>query len=266
VSFLRYILPIGAIGLAVLIAIAAVVLWQRTSRPASITALVVSIMAILLGIWLWNWFHYSPTRAQLEAWVTDPTSHVDLSTFMATPCPGAPFQLPSKGFVGFLYGDKSAPYMPWNPHTGVDIFGDGAPGNVPVYAAYEGYLTRLSSWTSAVIIRIPKDPFNPSRQIWTYYSHMANETGDTSYISSDFPPGTSEKFVTQGTLLGYQGLYNGTADYAISMHVHFSITLSGSNGSFTNETRFYNTIDPSPYFGFNVNADKNPIIPVACDK
>jgi hypothetical protein len=138
VSFLRYILPIGAIGLAVLIAIAAVVLWQRTSRPASITALVVSIMAILLGIWLWNWFHYSPTRAQLEAWVTDPTSHVDLSTFMATPCPGAPFQLPSKGFVGFLYGDKSAPYMPWNPHTGVDIFGDGAPGNVPVYAAYEG--------------------------------------------------------------------------------------------------------------------------------
>jgi hypothetical protein len=222
-----------------------------------------SAVLILAGVWVWQLFRYSPTRDQLIAWVTNPASRSALTTDMQTPCPGAPFRLPSKGFVGFLYGDNTSPYTPFNPHPGVDVFGDGDPGMVPVYAAYDGYLTRLSGWISAVIIRIPHDPLDPTRQIWTYYTHMASESGDTSYISAEFPAGTSEKFVKQGTLLGYQGLYNGTAG-AITMHVHFSVVLSDPDGSFRNEERFGNTIDPSPYFGLNLNAGKNPAIPVAC--
>ena len=81
-----------------------------------------------------------------------------------------------------------------------------------------------------------------------------------------FPPGTEEEFVRQGTLLGYQGLYNGTEGYQITMHVHFSIVLSDSNDSFRNETRFGNTIDPSPYFGLTLNAGQGPVIPVTCGK
>ncbi len=207
---------------------------------------------------------YSPTAGILDDYLAAPNSHPELITDRTKPCPNAPFQLPSTGFVGFLYNDPTAPYTILAPHTGVDIFGDGDVGTVPVYAAYDGYLTRLSSWISAVIIRIPHDPLDPSRHIWTYYAHMASLDGTQSYISTDFPPGTSEKFVTKGTLLGYQGLYAGVGAAPIKMHVHFSVVLSDSSGSFTNETRIQNTLDPSPYLGFNVNAAKQPLIPVKC--
>jgi hypothetical protein len=39
-----------------------------------------------------------------------------------------------------------------NPHPGIDIFGNGAVGTVPVYAAYDGYLTREATWISAVVL------------------------------------------------------------------------------------------------------------------
>jgi murein DD-endopeptidase MepM/ murein hydrolase activator NlpD len=205
----------------------------------------------------------SPTAETLRAWFRAPEVRPTLISRFATPCPNAPFLLPSEGFVGFLYGDPTAPYTPFAPHTGIDIFGDGAPGTVPVRAAYDGYLTRLPEWRSTIIIRHPSDPLQPDRQIWTYYTHMASENGAQSYIVDDFPPGTHEKFVKRGTLLGYQGLYSG-APYRIGMHVHFSVVLSAPDGSFRNETQIGNTLDPSPYLGFNADASRNPSIPVRC--
>jgi murein DD-endopeptidase MepM/ murein hydrolase activator NlpD len=134
-----------------------------------------------------------------------------------------------------------------------------------VYAAYDGYLTRLPGWISAVIIRHPRDPLAAEpRQIWTYYAHMASKDGVQSYISAQFPPGTSEVFVPQGTLLGYQGLYSGNSTFAIGLHVHFSIVLSEANGSFKNESSLSNTLDPSPYLGLPVNANNRPALPVRC--
>ena len=175
----------------------------------------------------------SPTAQTLRAWFQSPEARPTLISRLSAPCPNAPFLLPSTGFVGFLYGDPTAPYTPLAPHTGIDIFGDGAVGTVPVYAAYDGYLTRLPEWRSSLIIRHPNDPLQPDRQIWTYYTHMASENGAQSYIVDDFPPATSEKFVRRGTLLGYQGLYSGAA-YRIGLHVHFSVVLSEPDGSFRN--------------------------------
>ena len=242
---------------------------RRTKRRTLLILVIVLLVALPVIGWVgWRLIRraaYSPTSKQLDAWFSDPASRPALVTSLVKPCPGAPFRLPSVGFVGFLYGDPTAPYTPLNAHSGVDIFGYGDPGTVPVYAAYDGYLTRLAGWISAVIIRIPHDPLDPSRQIWTYYTHMANLSGERSFISDAFPPGTSEKFVTRGTRLGYQGLYNGgIGARPIGMHVHFSVVLSDSSGSFRNETYISNTLDPSPYFGFNVNATKNPTIPVEC--
>ncbi len=223
------------------------------------------LILVLAGWWVLRRAVSSPTRSQMAAWDRDRAHRADLITDLATPCPGAPFRLPVVGFVGFLYGDQTSPNSPLDPHTGIDIFGDGDPGTVPVYAAYDGYLTRLKGWASALIIRIPHDPLDPTRQIWTYYTHMANLSGDVSYIDPAFPPGTSEKFVKQGTLLGYMGLFDGgPGTRPIWMHLHFSVVLSDSTGSFRNETRIENTLDPSPYFGFNVNAGRNPVIPVHC--
>jgi peptidoglycan LD-endopeptidase LytH len=239
----------------------------KTVRRRTITITIVGIL-LLAGIFFIRWWRYtgrySPTEPLLGTYLFDPQDHAELVTDLKSPCPNAPFLLPSRGFVGLLFSDPSAPYNPVARHPGVDIFGNGEVGTVPVYAAYDGYLSRLPGWISSVVIRIPNDPLDTSRQIWIYYAHMASISGSTSYISSEFPVGTSEKFVKQGTLIGYQGLYAGGGMPPIAMHVHFSVVQSNPDGTFKNEARFGNTLDPSPYFGMNLNADANPTIPVRC--
>ncbi len=200
----------------------------------------------------------------IHRWFNDPGSRAELSTVQREPCPGAPFLLPSDGLVGLLWRDPAAPYNLLNRHTGLDIFGDGQPGTVPVYAAYDGYLTRLPEWKSTVIIR-HDDPLQPGRTIWTYYTHMASKDGNPSFVVDDFPPGIHEVWVTQGTLLGYQGEYNGEGLFPIGMHVHVSIVKSAPDGSFKNEARIGNTLDPSPYFGMDLNIKNKPPRPVHCE-
>jgi murein DD-endopeptidase MepM/ murein hydrolase activator NlpD len=161
--------------------------------------------------------------------------------------------MPTSGFIGFIWDDS---FRPGHRHQGIDIFGGENPGVTPVYAAYDGYLTRLPDWKSSLIIRIPSDPLNPSQQIWTYYTHMANDDG-SSYILTDYPPGTLEVFIEAGTLLGYQGNYSGDPNNPTGVHLHFSIVKDNGSGSFLNELKIQNTIDPSPYLGMDLNARNN---------
>ena len=84
-----------------------------------------------------------------------------------------PFILPSDGLIGLRWQDPAAPYTVLNLHPGIDIFGTGEPGTVPVYAAYDGYLTRLPEWLSTVIIR-HDDPLQAGRAIWTYSVRSAS--------------------------------------------------------------------------------------------
>lgn len=200
----------------------------------------------------------------IHRWFTDASSRRQLATVMnRQPCPGAPFILPSDGLVGLLWNDPAAPYTVFSTHTGLDIFGDGAPGKVPVYAAYQGYLSRLPDWKSSVIIR-HDDPLQPGRTIWTYYTHMASHDGSRAYIAADFPPGTSETWVERGTLLGYQGEYAGAGRAPIGLHVHFTIVLSDDDGAFLNEAQLANTLDPSPYLGMPANIARLPERPIGC--
>lgn len=173
-------------------------------------------------------------------------------------CTAAPFVMPTAGWVGILYGDTILGTV---NHSGLDIFGLAGNGVTPVYAAYDGYVTRLPEWVSAVIIRHPQDPLMPGRQIWTYYTHMGDESGH-SYIIDQIPPGTVELPVKQGTLLGYQGDFNGQSWRPIDTHLHFSIVLDDGKGRFLNETDRANTLDPSPYLGMRLNAscaDRPPL-------
>jgi peptidoglycan LD-endopeptidase LytH len=174
-----------------------------------------------------------------------------------TQCPEAPFVIPTDGWIGVLYGDS---ILGTRNHSGLDIFGLEGNGVTPVYAAYDGYLTRLPEWTSAVIIRHPQDPLNPGRQIWTYYTHLADARGN-SYILLQIPAGTYELPVKQGTLLGFQGDYT-TTPWGVDTHLHFSIVRDNGIGRFLNETDITNTIDPSPYLGMRLNTtcgDRPPV-------
>lgn len=201
----------------------------------------------------------------LNAWFSDPASRPALATEFSEPCPGYPFLVPSAGLVGGLpWNAAYGPYTVLNPHPGIDIFGLGAPGTIPIYAAYDGELTREEGWRSAVIIR-HADPLQPGRTIWTYYTHMADLSGEQSYIVDRFPPGSENIPVRQGELIGYQGVYNGglTAP-RVGLHLHFSIVTSDLLGRYKNEAVFENTLDPTPYLGLALNDPPSAAFPLAC--
>lgn len=190
---------------------------------------------------------------RLREYWSDPERHADWAIRAGERCGGAPFVAPTDGYIGFVWGDS---FGPGHRHQGLDIFGPTGPdglGQTPVVAAYDGYLTRRPDWRSAVIVRIPQDPLQPDRQIWAYYTHMADPEG-SSFIDSSFPPGTFEQFVRAGTLLGYQGNYSADPASPTGMHLHFSIVRDDGQGEFLNELEIENTLDPSPYLGVEVNA------------
>jgi len=193
----------------------------------------------------------SAVRTQrLGEFFQDTSEHTDWMVQAGERCGDAPFVMPTTAYIGFIWDDS---FRPGHRHSGLDMFGGGKPGDTPVYAAADGYLTRLSDWKSSVIIRIPEDPFQPGRTIWTYYTHMADPDGN-SLIAADFPPGTEEVFVTAGTLLGHQGNFSGTPGSPTGVHLHFSVVLSDGQEKFLNELDINNTLDPSPYLGIDLNA------------
>jgi murein DD-endopeptidase MepM/ murein hydrolase activator NlpD len=167
-------------------------------------------------------------------------------------CGNAPFAFPTRGVILGLW-DQS--YRFGHRHSGIDIFSGTVPGVTPVYAAYPGYLTRLPDWRSTVIIRIPSDPLNPGQQIWIYYTHLANQDGE-SFVSEEFPQGTFEQYVEAGAFLGYMGDYSGDPGNPTGLHLHVSI-VRDEDGEFLNELDINNTYDPSPYFGLPLNHREN---------
>jgi len=208
----------------------------------------------------------APPSDGFAMWRTaDPDERQAMMTTRAgVVCPGAPFILPADGWIGLLYGDPRSPYTQAHRHQGIDIFSPGPAGVTPVLAAYDGYVTRQPEWKSALIMRVPEDPLQPGRQIWLYYTHMADETGEIDFISDAFPPGTREVFVEQGTLLGYTGDYSGDPLRGVWVHLHFSIVLDDGQGNYRSELEFNNTVDPSRYLGLPVNVACAPLVP-ACD-
>ncbi len=216
--------------------------------------IIILVIVIVSGLFLFFTVRPSRQRAlQLFAWLNDPTSHPEWVIAAGSRCGSAPFVFPTRGVVGFLWDDS---FQIGHRHQGIDIFGGTKIGVTPVTAAYAGFLTRLPDWKSSVIVRVPNDPLSPDRQIWVYYTHMADASGN-SFISQEFPPGTNEVPIDAGTLLGYQGDYSGDPNNPVGVHLHLSI-VKDSGGHFLNELDINNTYDPSPYFGLPLNAKQNP--------
>lgn len=213
-------------------------------------------VALLTAVGYFIYSNYRPNAARLakfRQWIREPASQPDWKVAAGSQCGSAPFRFPTDGFVGFLWGDGMGG---GHVHQGIDIFAGTDVNVTPVIAAYPGYLTRLPDWKSAVIVRVPEDPLHPGQQIWLYYTHMADELGN-SFISSEFPAGTSEQFIEAGTQLGYQGNYSGNPNNPVGVHLHFSIVEDDGAGKFKNELDIDNTLDPSPYLGLPLNGYEN---------
>lgn len=196
-----------------------------------------------------------PRLMRLRAYWNNPSEHPEWTVAAGERCPGAPFIMPTDGMIGFIWGDS---FRPGHVHQGIDVFAPTARdaiGETPVLAAYDGYITRQADWRSALIQRVPRDPLRPERQIWLYYTHMADAQGN-SFIEPEFPAGTEEEFVAAGTLLGYQGNYSGNPENPTGLHLHFSIVKDDGDGSFLSELDIDNTVDPSPYLGLELNAER----------
>jgi len=220
------------------------------------------VMLATAGIYLY--FNYGRNARTVEVfqWFSDPTSRPELMMTIGTQCNNAPFIFPTNGLIGFIWDDS---FRPGHRHSGIDIFAGTEVGVTPIVAAYPGYLTRQADWISTVIIRVPNDPLQPSRQIWVYYTHMASASG-LSFVSPYFPPGAQEVFVEAGTFLGYQGNYSGDPLNPTGLHLHISIVEDDGFGNFKNELEIENTYDPSPYFGLPLNANENPDLIPVCEK
>jgi peptidoglycan LD-endopeptidase LytH len=219
--------------------------------------LLIIILGVLagLGIYTYRTFRSSAERTKFVwAFLNDPAANSERMLKTGSRCGSAPFIFPTDGVIGYLWDDS---FRPGHRHQGIDIFAGTEAGVTPVIAAYPGYLTRMPDWKSSVIIRVPSDPLQPDRQIWVYYTHMADADGN-SYISADFPPGASEVYVEAGTQLGYQGKYSGDPNNPVGVHLHVSVVRDDGSGHFTNELDINNTYDPSPYFGLALNANTNP--------
>jgi hypothetical protein len=242
----------------------------RSSRPRRLPAVTLAILiavvaAVAGGVFVaYRTLRPSADRlTRLRQYWADPAGHAAWTIRAGSACRDAPFVMPTDGLVGFLWDDS---FYPGHRHPGIDIFGPTGPGGLGqtrVVAAYDGFLTRLPEWKSAVILRIPDDPLRPGRQIWLYYAHMADANG-TSYIADAFPPGTAERFVPAGTLLGYQGNYSADPDNPTGMHLHFSIVEDDGQGKFRSELQIENTLDPSPYLGLELNGSRAGDAPVVC--
>lgn len=207
------------------------------------------------GFYLYRALGSGSGRGQtVWAFLTNPASQAGLMMQAGVRCGDAPFLFPTDGLVGFIWDDS---FRFGHRHSGIDIFAGTKVGMTPVYAAYPGYLTRQTDWKSSIIVRIPSDPLNPGRQIWAYYTHMADSNGNST-IDPNFPPGTREFYVETGTLLGYQGNYSGTPGNPVGVHLHFSVVKDDGFGHYLNELDIENTLDPSPYLGLRLNAHQNP--------
>jgi hypothetical protein len=223
--------------------------------PRKFLLLILLVVIETAAIYLYLSYGRSHARSlQVFALLQNPTSRPELRMHAGSRCGTAPFIFPTDGIIGFLWDDT---FRFGHRHQGIDIFSGKDPGVTDVIAAYPGYLSRLPDWKSSLIVRVPDDPLQPGRQIWLYYTHMADKDGH-SFITVEFPPGSSEVFVEAGTLLGFQGDYSGDPYNPVGVHLHFSIVKSDGVGNFMNELKIENTYDPSPYLGLPLNARENP--------
>ncbi|MEZ4870593.1 MAG: M23 family metallopeptidase [Caldilineaceae bacterium] len=215
--------------------------------------LVIALVVVTLAFILLRPWRNTAQLVRLRAWIDDPAGHAAWSIQGGQRCANALMLLPTTGYIGFGWNDS---FRPGHHHSGLDIFSpDGQTNVTPVFAAYDGYLTREADWKSTVIIRHPDFPaveavgIRAGEQIWSYYTHMAARDGATSFVAPEFPPGVHEIFVRAGTLLGHQGNWGGSPLQLTGLHLHFSLVKSTDNGGYRDERELANTYNPIALLG-----------------
>jgi hypothetical protein len=167
-------------------------------------------------------------------------------------CPGAPWRLPSDGSLGIGWMED-----------GLEFFGRGKAVEVPVYAVADGELLRLPGWTDTVAI-LHEDPLRPGKKVWALYGAMASANGAESFVSRDFPEGTTNLPVKSGQFLGFQGTFSGNPQWPKWAHLSFAITEGTPDGSIPTSPSEVVILDPAPYLGLIIEAGNESPQPLKC--
>ncbi len=177
---------------------------------------------VLTGIFAENKV-YQPIRPVTEA----------VSTLA---CAGSAWQLPSASPMG----------IKWQ-NNGLDFSsGQGQKNKIAVYAVADGLLTRQTDWFDAVAV-LHDDPLQSGSQVWTYYAGMAAANGVDSFVSQDFPPGSTNVTVKAGQLIGYQGTWSGKPLWATWTHMHFAVIKPAEKNNFPANLTHAERLDPTQY-------------------
>ena len=168
-------------------------------------------------------------------------------------CPSGEWRLPSNGLFGIQW-----------MKSGIDFFGRGNAGKIPVYAVADGLLTRQTDWVDSVAI-LHDDPLHPAKKVWSYYGGMAAPNGTDSYVVGDFPAGTTNVPVQSGQLIGYQGSWSGNPPWPKWVHMFFAVIDSSEQNTFPEKVTPEITLDPVPYLGLTVEKGNENPQPLNCE-
>jgi hypothetical protein len=194
--------------------------------------------------------NYQPTDFLADTVVYKPRDSQDIEAIAVSACPGAPWQLPTRGDLG----------MWWISYQ-LNFMGEGYENSEPVYAVADGLLMRGQDWNDAVAIQ-HDDPLNPGEYVWSFYGDMSSAIGE-SFVSQEFPTNSAGVPVKSGQLLGYQGMWSGSPGMPIWAHLRFAVVEAQDDGTFpsgfmglanasepqSNQVQTRVTMDPSPYLG-----------------
>jgi hypothetical protein len=167
-------------------------------------------------------------------------------------CPGVSWRLPGDGSRGIQL-----------KNDGIDLFGNAKEASSPVYAMAAGKLTRRPEWVDAVAI-LHEDPLRPGEKVWAFYGGMAAANGTDSFVSKDFPAGSTDLPVKSGQLLGYQGTWSGTPQWPQWVHVFIALVDAHGKSSQPKDITSADLLDPAPYLGLVVESGKDYPQPLKC--
>ena len=197
-------------------------------RPWYITRWTPEMLAAIEG-------EYRLTARLADTRVYEPYDSAQTSA--ATTCAGAHWQLPSTADRGIQ-----------SEEDGLLFFGEGAEGNIPVYAVADGTLYRIQ--VDAVAIE-HDDPLRPGQRVWSIYADMVSADGRNAYIAPEFPAGTNGVPVRAGQVIGYQGVWGGRPNWPRWVHTRFIVVQQPAPGEFPAELTPETMLDPAPYLGLS---------------
>ena len=160
-----------------------------------------------VAYWLLRRWSGNPLRDQrVLQWINDPQAHPDWAVQVGQRCGEAPFQLPTSGFIGYLWGDSFRSATVTRAST-------SSAGRSPGRSRF-ARPRRLPDPPAG--LEIVADRARPARPAAAGAPdldllHPHGRPGRQPADRPRFPPGTNEMYIkAEGTLLGHQGNFSGT--------------------------------------------------------